>query len=232
MRGRRRGDDGSTELPTPAASRLQKPSWRDARLLVGLLLVLAATLGGASVISHLDDTVSVYRARSSLVPGQQVSKDDLQVVRVKVDQAGRTYLADSGKAPAGHVLREVRAGELVPRSAVGTARQVRGKSVAVPVDSTLAESLVNGSVVDVWVSARKDVGGRATYATPVKAIGRAVVSRVPQQRGGALGVSSGQDVSVHVLVPDDRVSAVIGAVTSESRVTLVPTAGSPMKGDA
>ena len=36
------------DVPTPKAARLQKPSWRDTRLLVGVLLVLAATVLGSA----------------------------------------------------------------------------------------------------------------------------------------------------------------------------------------
>ena len=33
-----------SDLPTPTASRLRSPSWRDSRLLVGVLLVLVSTV--------------------------------------------------------------------------------------------------------------------------------------------------------------------------------------------
>ncbi|BDZ58841.1 hypothetical protein [Barrientosiimonas endolithica] len=42
----RERDRGSSEkLPKPTAQRLSKPSWRDSRLVIGVLLIAAATLG-------------------------------------------------------------------------------------------------------------------------------------------------------------------------------------------
>jgi len=39
------------QLPEPTAKRLQRPSWRDARLLVGVVLVLLGTVIGARLIA-------------------------------------------------------------------------------------------------------------------------------------------------------------------------------------
>ena len=47
-----------TQLPEPTAKRLQRPSWRDARLLVGVVLVLLGTVLGARLIAAADDTMT------------------------------------------------------------------------------------------------------------------------------------------------------------------------------
>ena len=39
------------DIATPKASRLQKPSWKDGRLLVGVLLVLATTVLGSLTVA-------------------------------------------------------------------------------------------------------------------------------------------------------------------------------------
>ncbi len=51
-----------TDLPTPVASRLRAPSWRDSRLLVGVLLVVLSVVLGAVVVARADDRVPVYAA--------------------------------------------------------------------------------------------------------------------------------------------------------------------------
>lgn len=223
---RERKDEAS--LPRPTAQRLQKPSWRDSRLVIGVLLILLATIGGATVIEKFDDSVEVLQASKSLVPGQPIGKDDVRPVRVRMDKAGASYVRASRALPKGRLLREVRAGELLPRSALGAATQVEVKAVSVRVDPSLAATLVQGSVVDVWVSAKKDEAGAASFGAPTRMIERAIVSRVPDEKG-SFGVSSGQDAAVHVLVPESQVAAVIGAVTTDAKVTLVPTAGSPLR---
>ncbi|KNX37717.1 SAF domain-containing protein [Luteipulveratus halotolerans] len=222
---RERSADGA--LPRPTAQRLQKPSWRDSRLVVGVLLIALATVAGATVIQRLDDSVEVLVATRSLVPGQPITGDDVRTVRVRLDDSS-TYVSAAKALPAGRVTREIRAGELLPRSAVGTAAQVDVKAVSVRVDASLAATLVEGSVVDVWVSTKKDAAGVASYNKPQRMVERAVVSLVPSDEG-RFGVGSGQDAAVHVLVPTAKVPDVIGAVNTDARLTLVPTAGSPLR---
>ncbi|MFC6707829.1 hypothetical protein [Flexivirga alba] len=218
------------ELPKPAAHRLQRPSWRDSRLVAGVLLVLVATIGGAVAMRHYDNSVEVLQASHSLVPGQKVGSSDVHVVKVRIDKAGGTYLSANDPLPKGEVLREVRAGELVPRSAVGTSTEVTVKAVALPVETSQSANLVKGSVVDVWVS-KKDQSkvGQESYAAPFRIIGRAVVARVPST-GGGFSVASDSG-AVHVLVPDDKVAQVLEAVNQGAKVDLVPAAGSPLKGN-
>ncbi len=50
------------DIATPKASRLQRPAWRDARLLVGVLLVLAAAVLGSLTVAAADDRVPMYAA--------------------------------------------------------------------------------------------------------------------------------------------------------------------------
>ena len=85
--GRRAGPTSTrisamTDLPTPTASRLRRPSWRDSRLVVGVLLVLVSTVLGALVVARADDRVPVWAARGQVAPGQQLTESDL--VRVDV----------------------------------------------------------------------------------------------------------------------------------------------------
>ena len=71
-----------SDLPTPTASRLRSPSWRDTRLLVGVLLVLVSTVLGSVVVARADDRVPVYAAKGQVAPGQRLTESD--VVRVDV----------------------------------------------------------------------------------------------------------------------------------------------------
>src|SRR6185312_17452878 len=79
------------ELPRPTAARLQRPSWRDARLVVGVVLVLLAMTGGAVVVAAADDTTPVYAAAGGLVPGQAVRQSDVRRVDVRLGSDGAAY---------------------------------------------------------------------------------------------------------------------------------------------
>lgn len=192
--------------------------------------MLVATIGGAAAMRHYDNSVEVLQASHPLVPGQKVGSSDVHAVKVRIDQAGGTYLSADDPLPRGEVLREVRAGELVPRSAVGSSSKVSVKAVALPVEASQSSNLVKGSVVDVWVSAKEQTKvGQDSYAAPARIIEGAVVARVPSG-GGGFSVSSDSG-AVHVLVPDDKVAEVLESVNQGAKVDLVPAAGSPLKGD-
>lgn len=225
MESRRPGDD----LPKPVASRLQRPSWRDSRLVAGVLLVLLATIGGATALRHYDASIEVLQASHPLVPGQPLRASDVHAVKVRIDRAAGTYLSADDPLPKGEVLREVRSGELVPRSAVGNGTSVHVNAVAIPVDSAQSATLVRGSVVDIWVSRKKaQEAGQDSYDAPTRILQRAVVARVPSA-GGGFSVASDSG-AVHVLVPDRNIAEVLAAIHQGAKVDLVPAVGSPLKG--
>ncbi|GAB3578670.1 hypothetical protein [Calidifontibacter terrae] len=211
------------------ANRMRRPSWRDGRLVAGVIMVLVAMLAGALTLAHFDDSVQVVRAKHVLLPGDTVGVNDVEVVKVRLDTGRQAYFVGAAR-PGGTVLREVRAGELLPRSAVGSVASVGVRSIALPVGGSGAAALVRGSVVDVWIAA-KTPGSTATddFRPPSREVERAMVQRVPGDRSG-LSVSAGGD-QVSVLVPESKVASLIAAMNGGSRITLVPAAGSPMKGD-
>lgn len=211
----------AAEEQVRAARRLQVPGWRDARLLVGALLVLLSVAGGARLVAALDDTTPVYAATRALLPGEQVAAEDLTAVPVRIGEPLEHYLdGTQGVQPGTYVLRQVAAGELVPRTSVGTAREVDDKTVTVPVDPTAAGTLTVGDVVDIWVSRRDPEAAGVAYLTPELLLDQAVVAGVPTA-GRALGVGVGR-AAVQVVIPADAVGSVIASVDQEARVTLVP----------
>lgn len=208
------------------ASRLARPGWRDARLVVGVLLVLLSVLAGVRLVSSLDDTTPVYAATRPLLPGEPVAETDLVRVSVQLGDPLSRYLDGTVPvAPGTYVLRQVGPGELVPAGAIGSATQARDKTVTVPVDPAAASTLATGTVVDVWVSRKDPAGGSAHYLEPELLLERAVVAQVPTN-GGALGMGVGR-TAVQVVVPADRVAELIAGVDQDAKVTLVPSPGSP-----
>jgi hypothetical protein len=210
-----------SEVAAPMARRLQRPSWRDARLVVGVLLVLLSVLGVARLVASFDQTTPVYAATRDLVPGQELSAADVAPVAVRMDDTLTGYV-DGAQAlqPGTYVLRSVGQGELVPAAALGTARQSKDKTVTVPVDPAAASTLGAGTVVDLWVSRRDPEQAGVRYLDPELLLEQAVVAQVPSD-SGALGMGVGR-TAVQVVVPAADVAAVISSVDQEARVTLVP----------
>jgi Flp pilus assembly protein CpaB len=208
-----------------AARRLRQPTWRDRRLLVGVLLVLASVVVGVEVVGQADTTEPVYAASRHLAPGQRLTRDDLRVVRVRLaGLQGRYLAAKSAPEPGAVVLRSVQAGELVPASAVGPPAAVTSRPVAVRVLAGAADGLRPGALVDVWI-ARKEAGAD-TFQEPTVVVQSAEVVSVSSD-GGVLGGS--RDATVRLLLAGNLVPAVLSAVDNGDRVDVVPVPGSVPK---
>ena len=216
-----------SDLPVPRATRLQRPAWRDTRLLVGLVLVLASVAVGSSVVAAADDRTPMYAARDALVPGQPLTAKDLVRVDVQLGSYRERYLsAGTGLAPERFVLREVAAGELVPAVAIGGRDQVSVQPLTLSVDAGTVATLVVGSRVDVYVNpADPAATGSVAVTGPVLALEGVSVSGLPKTTGGLSG-GAGGDRPVQVMAPRDRIKDIIGQVDDGARVTLVPVPGS------
>ena len=226
-RNHAKGDNVVSDLPVPKATRLQRPAWRDARFLIGLVLVLASVAVGSTVVAAADDRTPMYAARSALVPGQPLTEDDLVRVDVQLGSQGQRYLpATTGLGPERFVLRGVAAGELVPAAAIGGRDQVSFQALTLSVDAGTVAALGVGSRVDVYVNPTDPRAGRSdAFAGPVLALEGVSVSSLPKTSGGLSG-GAGGDRPVQVMAPRDRVKEIIGQVDDGARVTLVPSPGS------
>ena len=221
-----------TDLAVPQAVRLQRPRWRDARLLVGVLLVLSSVALGAYVVAHVDDRTAVYAARGPLVPGQRLTDDDLTRVDVQLGAELPAYLsAAGGLAPDRFVLRPVPAGELVPAAAVGGRSQVGVQPLVLSVDAGSAAALQVGSTVDVYVNRVDPTAASSAsrgFVGPELTLEAVSVSSLPRSSGGLGGGSSG-DRAVQVMAPTPRIKEIIASVDLGARVTVVPVAGSALR---
>lgn len=210
----------SVLYPSVPARRLRRPSWRDPRLLVGLVLVLGSTVLGGVLVAGADDTVPVLAAGETLVRGDSLAQAELQVVRVRLDGVDSSYVPAGEALPGDAVaLRTVPAGELVPASAVGTSAELESRPVALPWQGPRPESLVRGSTVDVWVAPRE---GTSAFGEPRLVVAGADVFAVVEGSSG-LGQSGG--VQVQVMLEPDGVQQMLAALAAEDRVDLVLVPG-------
>ena len=220
-----------SDLPVPQGTRLKRPGWRDTRLVVGVLLVLASVVLGSVVVAHADDRTAVYAARGPLVPGQQLGADNLTRVDVQLGSELPRYLsAAQGLAPGQYVLREVSAGELVPAGAVGRRDQVGVQPLTLSVEAGSAAGLRVGSRVDVYVNpADRGAGpGAKAFTGPELALTGVSVSSLPKTSGGLGGGSAG-DRAIQVMAPTQRIRDIIADVDLGARITVVPVVGTSLR---
>jgi hypothetical protein len=198
---------------SPRASRLATPRWLDARLVLGVVLVLVAVVAGARVFAAAGRYTKVYVARHALVPGEHLDASDLSVGQVRFSGEGASYVAVGGVAPAGYlVTRYVAAGELVPLTALSASASAAAASrfVTVPVmPGHLPADLVHGDLVDVYVTAKVAAGDKVPPPTQVLSS----VS-VDSDGGGSQSDSVGSTVAVVLAIPAAKVATIVHAVES------------------
>lgn len=212
-----------TDLPKPTAQRLQRPSWRDSRLVVGVLLVLVSATLGARVLSSADDRVPMYVATHDLVAGDPVEESSFARVDVRLASGMTSYLPADAPAPVGQfLLRDVRQGELVPGSAVGPASRLKVRLLTVSVDAVSASGLTAGSLVDVFISDVPEGSEHDAKPTASRALEDVGIAAV---LGASSSFGSSARTSVQLYVPEGKVQHLIEATDGGAKVTLVPVPG-------
>jgi hypothetical protein len=193
----------------------------DPRILVGVALIVASALGTTALVGALTRTVIVYRADHAIIAGDRITAAQLAPATVRLGDATALYLA--GPLPDGGLVatRTIAAGEMVPRSAVGTRLAATSATVVVDLASPLAAGVAVGSTVDLWSAAKTDPT-QNRYAPPVVLVADAVVSRVVTP--GGLIAGSSKD-SVELQVPREEVAAVLAAQAGGARLSAVELGG-------
>lgn len=207
---------------TPPGARLSKPSWKDPRLLVGLLLVLASIAGVVALVDAADRTVGVYAAKDDIAVGQSIDPSRLMRIDVRLGDAEGRYLT-AGSLPHGRVaLQRVAKGDLIPASSLGEPRAVDRKPVSISITQALPAEATAGTRVDIWV-AQPD--GRNGFAEPKLLVPGAEIAHI-EASSATLGGS--RETHVLVLVEDAKLSQVLGALANSAKVSLVwnPAGGS------
>ena len=198
---------------------LSSPRRLDLRLIIGVVIVIATALAGFALVSAADNTTSVYTAAKSLSPGHVIKDSDLVLTDVKLGKSSSAYLDAKGLTQGAVVTKAVAAGELVPLSAVGTAKQVATTNVVVQLDLPLSSDAVVGSNVDVWASM---AAGQGIFGPPAVIISGAQIAQITEATG--LAASTG-GVRVEIVVPQSKVAALLESQANGDAISLVPSRG-------
>jgi hypothetical protein len=203
------------------AARLRLRPWREPRLVLGVLLVLGATVLGARLAASGDDSVRYWAVRSAVTPGDTVSEDALEPTRLDLsDSAAANYVRvdDEFDAPLTDLVwaHELSPGSLVSRTAVVRRDALTNGELPLNVAEGAAPAdLARGDRVDVWV-------GPGPGDDPGSATER-VLRRVRVLQTGddasAVGGSLAQTVLVEV-AESQLGTSVVGTVAT-GHVTLV-----------
>jgi hypothetical protein len=192
--------------------------WGDVRFLLGILLILASVAGVWFVVSAARQTVPVFAATRTIVPGQTVADGDVRVVDVALGALGPAYLTPEAMEKGLVATRTIGEGELVPESAVGGASTPATTTVVLQSSVDVPASVEAGSVVEVWEAPMIE---RGSYDTPRILVADATVVSVTRDDS----VMGGGAASLEVVIPRADVAAVLEATAGESALSIVPSAG-------
>lgn len=220
--GGRAGAMSSVEAPDPA-ERLRRPSWRDPRLILGVLIVLASVAGVVALVSSQDRTAPVYAADRSLAVGEALDLESLRVVDVRIEDLSAQYLSAEEELPAGmQLVSVVEEGELIPARAVAQSDPQGRQAVTLEVDHMLARGVSPGRHVEVWVASGPSPEGDGG-AEAEQLVGLAEVSDIDETTS-TFGAQNA--VSLELLVDPEELAELLAARSSGAVLSVVP-AGAP-----
>ena len=211
------------QVPVVPAARLRRPSWRDSRLVIGVLIVLLSVVIGARVVSLADRTVPIFAAARALPSGHVLVAGDVRAVRVHLGPGTAAYLTAAQPLSPGLVLsRPVGAGELVPAAALGALGSMTRRPVGIPLPSPAPVGLQPGLAVDLWSSAKETGEGASGYSPPARiATGAEVYAVTPAEAG--LGALTGG--GLQVLLEESELRLVLNALANGAKLAVVPAPG-------
>lgn len=203
--------DHTSARPRPRAL------WADVRFLLGIVLVVVSVVGVWLVVAAARQTVPVFAAARTLVPGDTVGSDDLRVVDVALGALEDAYATPATLQPGSVATRTIAAGELVPQDAVGAAEGLRTTRVVVHSATEIPAAVTAGSTVEIWVAPQLE---RGTFDAPRILVPTATVVSVTSDQSmmGSAGPA------VEVVIGRSDVPDTLAAIAGGSSLSIVPTA--------
>lgn len=197
-----------------ADRRMPRP---DARLLVGVVLVIASVAAVVGVVGAADSGEELLVTPQDLTAGQQLTPDDLEVRRVSLGVEPHGYARPSDLPDEGIVItRPLAADELVPLTALGDTRGPVATTVVVRLATPLGATVRPGDALDLWSSPALD-GGR--FGAPVVTASGAHLVRALAADG--IVASDGGD-RVELLVPRRDLARILFALANGDALAAVP----------
>lgn len=128
----------------------------DPRMIMGILLMVAASVAGALFLQRASERTAVWQVDRTLTMGSTLTSADVHVAEVALEGATAVYLPASASAVGRTLAHAVTAGELLTRAAVAAPPPLEVE-VTVPGESLhMPVALRHGQRVDVWASSKGD----------------------------------------------------------------------------
>lgn len=208
-----------TESAVRAADRVVDRVGRrpDARLVVGIVLVVASIAAVVGIVGAADEGQEVLVAPRDLAAGQAVAPDDLEVRRVSLGVEAHGYAGPADIPEEGVVVtRTLAAGELVPLAALGDARGPVATTVVVTLSTPLGATVRPGDQLDLWSSPAIEAG---RFGAPAVIASGTQLVRTIADEGIVSGREGGQ---IELLVLRRDVARILHALANGDALAAVP----------
>ncbi|WP_426996349.1 hypothetical protein [Pseudarthrobacter sp. N5] len=204
-------------VSTPATGvRLKKPSWKDPRLLVGVLLVLASVVGVIALVGSADQTTDVYSARDGIGVGEKLTPDNVNRVKVRLGDVEDHYVTvESGLPEETVAVQRIGKDQLLPRESLGKVDALNRKPVALTIEEALPVQAVAGTRVDVWVALPD---ARSGFSEPKLLLPGAEIAQLTP---GSSALGSSKFTVLMILVGDGQMPALLGAQANKAKISAV-----------
>lgn len=207
--------------PASRADRLTLRPWTDPRLLLGALLVLAATVAGARLVAMGDHSVKYWSVAEDVRAGTPLTADHLEERSVELSgESVERYLRVEDELPAamGDLTwdRDVASGELLDAAALVDRGLDDVREVPLTVtDGAAPADLRAGDEVEIWVGP----GPGDTTEQPSKRVLADARVLSSGDDAGSLGGALARTVLVQVPAP--QVTGEIVSTVASGHVTVV-----------
>ena len=189
------------------------------RLILAIVLI-AASLVSAFIFSSLANQKSTMIVSTTfLLPGHQITKNDLARVQVTLGDIAEGYMSQESELIGRYTKVGVEAHELIARTSIANdSDSLALSSVPLSIRSADApEGISSGSTIDIyWVQAETNGD---IQLIPELVIAGAHVLAITKS-----GSNFGSEIGLTVAVNSDEVLILLGA-TSQGRVVLVSSHG-------
>jgi len=185
------------------------------RLVVAISLFAAAIISAMALTALGNQSDTYWVARESLIPGMQISENDLAEIEVSLGEANGRYFSKVAMVSGAYVLRSIQKGELISVSSVSDTPSVL-KSGQVPISiraSDLPEDIELGEEINIyWVP--ETIGIEKPQA-PELAISGAFLNSINRKAG-----NFGSEISLTVSVQNSEIFDLLKA-TASGRLVIV-----------
>ncbi len=200
-----------------SATRLRRPTVKDPRLVVGILLVALSVWLGVWAVDNAKDLSVAYVAAQPIVAGQAVTQEHLRPVEVNLAAQGSQYVSVPLDADHNYIATTtIGEGQFVPTGSLVRDQAYATRVIAISTSTVLPRNVTVGATVELWAAPKAAASGDDPAPTLVAT--DLVVAQLPATDQG-FSASSGQ--TVHVVVSAEQVSDVVAASMGDMTLSLL-----------